>query len=155
MDDIVYKYNGHWYWSEIPNDDKNAEEKRALKSIYAQPVTDSSTIDTFIIGDGNKYGIFTFVSALGMGMDARFITIDDEPFPFDEILINHGSDCLHSVLAVRIGNKWGLILLRKAYKYDSTFGCINRLSLTSIEYESKEEAVDAFIGSNWRYVSDR
>lgn len=152
MDDVVYKYKGHWYWSEILDDDKFAEEKQQVKEVFGKPVSDLSTIDTFILSNGKKYGIFTLVSAMGMGKGARFISTDSEPFPFDEIKINHGNDLMHSILAVRIGDRWGLIMLRVANKNRKPLGYMKRQTLTSVKYNSIDDAVKSFIGGKWDNV---
>lgn len=132
----VEKRGDIWYFNYTMNSD----------DIEDIPFTDHWTIDTLIVRHNGKFGIYTLPGLSDYGNDGslEWISLDEAPFPYDEIHVLGMNAAYWGFIAYRIGDKWGI---NRAF-YSPTGYCIKFTEAVPCEYLSVGEAIDQL--PTWR-----
>lgn len=102
------------------------------------PFTDHWTYDTFIMKHEGKYGIFTLPNMADYGNNGtlEWVSMNKEPFPYDDVRIKGMRANYFGQIAFRIGEKWGI----DNFLYDRHDDCIVKIPLVQCNYSSLAEA---------------
>lgn len=126
---IVFKEGGKWLFhpSDFDSDD-----------IRAIPFTDHWTVDTIILRHQSRYGIFSLPNLGNYGNDGslKWECMTDEPFPYDKILVIGAESVGFTLIAYKIGKKWGINYMMYTPSDDRVFLC----PMIPCEYKSLAEA---------------
>lgn len=110
------------------------------------PLGDGGKVDTLIVRHNGKFGIYTLPNLSDYGNDGslEWISLDEAPFPYDEIQVlgMNGNDW--GFIAYRIGEKWGIYLVYYVFQRD----CVGFSKIVPCKYSSIEEAIHQF--PTWR-----
>lgn len=138
---IVKKVKGRWLL-QISQEDDN---------LVWIPFTDHWTTDTCILRHNGKFGVY---SLLNMSDYGYFIgpverrSLDEEPFPYDEIRVVGMNGSYFGMMAYRKGRKWGA-----SYFYYVPVGdCVAKDEIVPCQYSSTEEVVKHLL--SWKNPYD-
>lgn len=126
----VKKVKGHWLL-QISKEDEN---------LVWIPFTDHWTTDTCILRHNGKYGIFSLLdmSDYGYFIDpAERRSLDEDPFPYDEIRVSGMNGSYFGMMAYRKGRRWGA----SYFYYVPAGDRVAKWDVVPCRYSSMEEAV--------------